>query len=102
MSDYAVCDWPTIEELRKVLDVDPESTAWNTTLQRVLTSAIDQTKQDVGVWDELTDMPTCKLAQAALRMAELMALRPESAVAAAADPTYLRLLSGHRRRFAIS
>lgn len=102
MSDYQTCDWPTLEELRKVLDVDPQSTAFDTTLERVLTSAIEQTKQDTGAWDELIDVPTCKLAQAALRMAELMALRPESAVAAVADPTYLRLLSGHRRRFAIS
>lgn len=102
MSDYQECDWPTLAELRKVLDVDPESTAWNTTLTRVLTSAIQQVKDDIGAWDELLDMPTCKQAQAALRMAELMALRPESAVAATADPTYQRLLTGSRRRFAIS
>ena len=99
--DYG-CDWPTIEELRKVLDVDPNSDAWTTTLQRVLTSAIIQVKQDVGAWDEVIDTPDCKLAQAALRMAELLALRPESAVAAISDPTYARLLSGYRRRFSLA
>lgn len=100
--DYG-CDWPTIEELRKVLDVDPNSTNWDTTLERVRLSAIQQVKNDVGSWDDVVDEPPdCKLAQAALRMAELMALRPESAVAAVSDPTYQRLLSGYRRRFAIS
>lgn len=102
MSEYGVCDWPTLAELRKVLDVDPASTAWDATLERVLTTAIQQVKDDIGAWDDLIDVPTCKQAQAALRMAELTALRPESAVAANADPTYQRLLSGSRRRFAIS
>lgn len=101
MGDYA--GWPTLAELRKVLDVDPDSTAWDTTLERVLDSAIERVKSDVGSWDDLVDdPPPAKLAQAALRMAELMALRPEAAVTAVADPTYLRLLAGHRRRFAIS
>lgn len=102
MSDYQTCDWPTLAELRKVLDVDPDSTAWDATLERVLTSAIQQVKDDIGTWDELINLPTCKQAQAALRMAELLALRPESAVAAVSDPTYQRLLTGSRRRFAIS
>jgi hypothetical protein len=94
--------WPTLAELRKVLDVDPNSNAWDTTLERVLASAIDRVKGDVGAWDELIDAPTDRLAQAALRMAELMALRPETAVAASSDPTYNRLIAGYRRRFAIS
>lgn len=102
MSDYIVCDWPTIEELRRVLDVDPNSHVWDTTLERVRVSAIQQVKNDVGDWDELFDTPTCKLAQAALRMAELLSLRPESAAVANQDPTYRRLMSGHLRRFAIS
>lgn len=102
MSDYSVCDWPTITELRKVLDVDPDSDAWTTTLERVLTSAIQQVKDDIGAWDDVIDVPTCKQAQAALRMAELLALRPEAATTASSDPTYQRLLTGSRRRFAIS
>lgn len=102
MSDYIGCDWPTIEELRRVLDVDPNSHAWDDTLERVRLSAIQQVKNDVGEWDDLLDTPSCKLAQAALRMAELISLRPESAAVAGQDPTYRRLLSGHIRRFAIS
>jgi hypothetical protein len=101
MSDYG--GWPTLIELRKVLDVDPESNAWDETLARVLESAIERVKGDVGSWDDLLDEPPPpKLAQAALRMAELLSLRPETASAASNDPTYLRLLAGHRRRFAIS
>lgn len=101
MSEYG--GWPTIDELRKVLDVDPNSDAWNTTLERVLESAIAQVKSDIGSWDDIVDEPpTPKLAQAALRMAELLALRPESAAAASADPTYRLLLKGRIRRFAIS
>lgn len=102
MSDYQTCDWPTLAELKKVVDVDPQSSDWDTTLGRVLTSAIQQVKDDIGTWDELIDVPTCKQAQAALRMAELLGLRPETAAAASADPTYQRLLFGSHRRFAIS
>lgn len=104
MSDYQTCDWPTIAELKAVLNVDPDESKWDDlgTLQRVLTSAIQQVKDDIGAWDELLDMPTCKQAQAALRMAELISLRPETAATASADPTYQRLLTGSHRRFAIS
>jgi hypothetical protein len=100
--DYGLCDWPTLEEVRRVLDVDPNSNAWDTTLERVRLSAIQQVKNDVGDWDEMLDTPTCKLAQAALRMAELLSLRPEGAAVANQDPTYRRLMSGQIRRFAIS
>lgn len=96
------CDWPTLEELKRVIDVDPNSNAWDDTLERVRLSAIQQVKNDVGEWDDLLDTPSCKLAQAALRMAELLSLRPEGAAAVQSDPTYRRLLSGHIRRFAIS
>jgi hypothetical protein len=102
MSDYTSCNWPTLAELKQVLDVDPQSSDWETTLGRVLTSAIQQVKDDTGEWDDLIDVPTCKQAQAALRMAELLSLRPETAAAASADPTYQRLMFGSHRRFAIS
>ncbi len=95
-------DWPTIEEFRQVLDVDPDSHAQDVTLQRVLDSAIAKVKADTGAWDDLMDIPDDMLAQAALRMAELMALRPEGAVATITDPTYNRLMFGHMRRFSLS
>lgn len=101
MSEYA--GWPTLAELRRVLDVDPNSTTHDVTLQRVLDSAIEETKNRVGTWDDLLDdPPNAKLAQHALRMAELLALRPESAVTTITDPTLDRLIAGNRRRFAIS
>lgn len=102
-------EWPDIEELKQVLDVT--STEWDgepisgegpTRLTRLLTAAIEKVKLDVGLWDEAEDEPDENLAQAALRMAELMALRPEAAVGVVADPTYHRLLYGHRREFGIA
>ncbi len=92
-----MAEWPDAEELKQVLDVKSED--WDETLDRVLAAAIRRVQMDVGDWDEYTDEPDDSLAQAALRMAELMALRPESAVGAINDPTYNRLLKGHRKAF---
>lgn len=99
-----MADWPELAELKQVLDVDADGgDQWTDTLERVLASAIAKVKSDVGVWDDQTDEPTDSLAQAALRMAELIALRPESAAAVGDnDPTYRRLLFGARKRFAVS
>ena len=100
--------WPELDELKQVLDVD--SSDWDgldydggaTRLTRLLAAAIARVKRDVGDWDEDADAPDEALAQAALRMAELLALKPDSAAAVASDPTYKRLLLGHRRRFGIA
>ena len=98
-----MADWPDTDELARILDVDPESSDWVTTLDRVLASAIAWVKSKVGSWDESTDEPDDNMAQAALRMAELLALRPETAAAVAdSDPTIARLLLGRRRRFGIA
>jgi hypothetical protein len=98
--------WPERAELARVLDVVladyAEDDELITTLDRVLASAIARVKVEVGNWDEYTDEPSDSLAQAALRMAELIALRPEAATVVASDPTYHRLLFGHRRRFGIA
>lgn len=96
-----MADWPETDELAQVLNVDNVED-WQTTLDRVLASAIDRVKEDVGDWDEDVDVPTDRLSQAALRMAELLALRPEAAVGAVNDPTYSRLLKGYRRTFGLS
>ena len=93
-------DWPTIDELKQVLDITSDD--WEVTVERVRDSAIAKVKADVGLWDEDIDVPDESLAQAALRMAELIALRPEAAAAAVSDPTYQRLLFGHRRRFGVA
>ena len=89
--------WPEADELKQVLNV--ESGDWDDTLERVLASAIARVKDDTGrVWDE-DEEPTERLAQAALRMAELLAQRPESAKSS--DPVYARLLRGSRVRFGV-
>ena len=98
--------WPELDELKQVLDV--ESSDWDgdydgTRLTRLLASAIEKVKLDVGDWDDYVDVPTDNLAQAALRMAELIALKPEIAAQVGSnDPTYLRLVFGHRRAFGVA
>jgi len=101
--------WPDLAELKQVLDV--ESTDWDgeessggsvTRLSRLLEAAIAQVKTDVGDWDEDVDEPDAALSQAALRLAELLALRPEAAVGAIRDPTYNRLMFGHRASFGVA
>jgi S-adenosylmethionine hydrolase len=103
-----MAEWPEREELARILDVVlpndyAESDPLVGMLDRVLASAITRVKLDVGDWDEYEDVPDENLAQAALRMAELMALRPELASAVGmADPTYRRLMFGHRRAFGVA
>ncbi len=102
-------EWPELDEVKQVLDItsddwDGEETSGGsvTRLTRLIDAAVARVKQDVGIWDEETDMPDAALSQAALRMCELLALRPDAAVETSADPTYLRLLAGHRKRFSIA
>lgn len=105
--------WPELDELKQVLDVTSDD--WDgeaesgggedvtTRLTRLLAAAIAKVKADVGDWVETTDEPDDSLAQAALRMAELFALKPElSAQVGFNDPTYARLLYGHRRTFGVA
>lgn len=100
--------WPEREELARILDLTlptdyPEADPLVTMLDRVLAAAIVKVKLDVGNWDEYEDDPDDNLAQAALRMAELMALRPELASAVGTnDPTYRRLMFGYHRSFGIA
>jgi hypothetical protein len=89
MSDYG-CDWPTLAEIRTLLDVDPNSTAHDWDIDAIRQSAIQQVKNDTGAWDDLIDEPDCNLKAAATRMAWLMAQSPQAAAAASADPTYAR------------
>jgi hypothetical protein len=98
--------WPELDELKQVLDVT--SSDWDgdydgTRLTGLLAAAIERVKLDVGNWVEYADEPDDNLARAALRMAELMALKPELASAVGVnDPTYQRLIFGHRRTFGIA
>ncbi len=93
-----MADWPGPAELKQVLDI--ESTDWDETVDRVLSAAIYQVQQDVG---QPVIEPDDALAQAALRMAELISLRPQTTtLEASMDVTYQRLMKGHRKRFPIS
>lgn len=99
--------WPELDELKQRLDItsddwDGDDYSDPTRLSRLLAAAIAQTKATVGLWDEYADEPDEALAEYALRLAELMALKPEVAAAAATDPTLGRLLFGHRRKFGIA
>jgi hypothetical protein len=108
-----MADWPELGELKQILDITSED--WDgddddSRLTRVLSAAIARVKTDVGHWDEMEDEPDDNLAQAALRMAELIATRPAGegkrfaadANAESSDPTYLRLLKGRRRVFGVA
>lgn len=102
--------WPDTAELAQVLNVD-NVTDWQTTLDRVMAAAIRKVKSDRGAWDEDVDEPDDNLAQAALRMGELLSLRPEVAsgigsgsgrmASLSKDPAYQALIFGHRRSFGI-
>jgi len=96
-----MADWPDAEELKQVLNVVSDD--WDVTVDRVRTAAIDAVKRDVGLWDEDVDEPDDMLAQAALRMAELISERPGLPTQTlAGDPAYKRLLTGHRRQWGIA
>lgn len=111
-----MADWPTLDELRQLLDItseDWDGDADGTRLTRVLASAIDRIKAEVGgtvaLFDDLYAEPTDSIAQAALRMAELIATRPAADVSRAGsdrilvgDPTIRRLLYGSRRAFGVA
>ncbi len=100
-----MADWPEIAELKQLLNIVEEH--WDgdddgSRLTRVLATAIARVKSDVGYWDDdpIPQEPTDAQAQAALRMAELIATRPTIGIRTlAADPTYRTLLTGQRRVF---
>ena len=102
-----MAEWPDEAELAQVLNID-DPDVWAVTLSRVLASAIETVKADVGLWDDGDyyddgDEPDERLAQAALRMAELISTRPEAPIVDLKnDPVYRKMISGHRRVFGIA
>jgi hypothetical protein len=105
-----MADWPTLDELKQLLDITSED--WDgdgddTRLTRVLASAIDLTKVEISgsavIFDDIITDPTDAQAQACLRLAELIATRPDgTAITPTEDLTFRRLLKGSRRAFGIA
>lgn len=101
MSSGGEGEWPTVDELKKSLDLPNDD--FDHQLDRHLDAAIEQVKLDVGDWDEVVDDPDASLAQAALLLAIRIARDPSEAPRILArDAGYERLLRGHRRRFSIA
>lgn len=104
MTDAA---WPNRDDLAQILDVENVDD-WQDRLDAVMASAIDKVKRECSGSAEAFDVdfpdgPDDSLNSAALRMAELMSLRPgQNAKQLAADPAYQAHLFGHRRSFGIA
>lgn len=98
---YPPCTWPTVEELRLIVNVDPDSTEFDVTLARQMAAGIALVKQQVGQWDELIDCPDDQLSGAALRAAYLLSLK-ESPPEIVRDAVFATYMHGHHRRFAIA
>jgi hypothetical protein len=95
--------WPDVSELVLILDIAPDANVdvWATTLDRYLAAAINHVKGDVGRWDDAVNTPNDNLAGAALRMAELLATRPDGA-STENDPAYQAFMTGQRKRFGLA
>lgn len=98
---YPGCEWPTADELKLIVNVDDNSTAFDVTLARQIAAGIALVKSQVGEWDELIDCPDDQLSGAALRAAYLLSIR-ESPAAIVTDQVFMTYMSGHHRRFAIA
>jgi hypothetical protein len=98
---YPGCTWPTLDEFKKIVNLDPISDEFDVTAQRQLDAAIAIVKAQVGEWDELIDCPNDQLSGAALRAAYLLSLR-ESPAAIVNDEVFMTYMTGQHRRFAIA
>lgn len=101
MSSGGEGEWPTVDELKKSVDMPNDD--FDPQLDRILEAAIEQTKLEVGDWDEVVDEPDQALALYALQLAQRMAAAPSQAPRVIArDVDLERLMKGHRRRFGIA
>jgi len=105
LNSDAEAAWPTLDELKQWRDVT--GSEWDgedlTRFSAELASAIEYVKNEVGEWDELTDIPDVNLGRAAMRMAVLMRENAgEEPAALSADRVYQAYMRGRRRRFAIA
>jgi DICT domain-containing protein len=98
-----MADWPAVEDIKKVLNVNEDADNWTDLVDSIRASAIELSKRLVGAWDEDLDEPTEALALMALRIAELLGMRPDTTLTDLIKDAHVQsLLLGHRRRFAIA
>ncbi len=93
--------WPTLAELKRIVDVDENSHDFDQTIQRQLDAAIAIVKAETGAWDEIIDLPDDQLAGAALRAGYLLSLR-ENPAQIIRDKVFETYMHGHRRRFSFA
>jgi hypothetical protein len=89
--------WPTTAELKQRLDIT--SADWDDQLDRVLATAIEETKARIGNWVEDYDSPDAAVSQSALELAVEMAQTGEAVSLQLSKSRHL--LYGKRRRFGI-
>lgn len=93
--------WPTLDELKKIVDVDPNSDTFDLTIQRQLDAAIALVKAETGAWDDVIDLPDASLAGAALRAGYLLSLK-ENPAQIVKDTVFATYMHGKRRRFSFA
>ena len=108
-----MAEWPDLDTLKRALDVDND--AFDTELEGVLASAIEQVKTDVaGSVDSFDDEdadPVYTVTDSLAEAARLLAVRLSRAPGESAESTtwaahrqdvqYQRLLKGQRRTFGV-
>ena len=94
-------NWPTMDDLKQIVDVDPQSSDFDGLLAMQVASAIALVKDQTGAWDDVLDLPDDQLFGAALRAAYLLSLK-ESPAAIVRDQVFATYMTGHHRRFALA
>ena len=93
--------WPTLAELKRLVDVAEGDGSFDVTIERQLNAAIELVKAETGAWDDVIDLPDDQLAGAALRAAYLLSLK-ESPAQILSDKEFATYMHGHRRRFSFA
>jgi hypothetical protein len=93
----AAVAWPTTAQLKQRLDVTSDD--WDDQLDRVLASAIAETKRRVGDWDDDFSQPDEAVSQSALELAVEYGMSGEGVSSQKSKSR--ALLFGKRRRFGI-
>lgn len=97
-------EWPDQEALTRVLNfTDDQDDVMLANIDSSLASAIEVIKGQRGYWDETNDVPTANLSSAALRLAQLMLLEPDTSVESLLRDAAVRAyMTGKHRRFAVA